>query len=1021
MDTKLNPVILAKLLAFRDRWRMMVLIRGVGGTLAIFGGVLILLALADWLIIMPDHIRWSLSGAMYLAAVIVLIFFCIRPLVRLPGHHEIARRLEAAEPSLREDLLSAVELADTDAGHQWDSPAFRKLLQQDVARRVERVHLPTVLPARRVRGWLFAVLAVSLLAGGLASFGSGRQLMLRALAPMANIDRVSRNKIIIVQPGPQERPAVPEGDSLAVVIRVTGPVLKALPVMELFLPDGKEQKVPFRPAKGSKGESLHASSVAVDTQPVQYRIRAGDAITRKFTALPVPRPHAKLFTKEYRPPAYSGQAVRTEQSKKGALKGLVDTKVNLKIQIDQALKAADLFEVVGNQTNALKLVQANSEDPNEWSQLITLREDGSYTLFLHAKDTGLTNKFIIRHEIIALPDLKPTLILKEPKGQATAKPEDVLAFKAFARDDVGLKSAEHLVKVGTNVWTTNALALPAGTTTNATLAFSWDLLKIDVKPNDHVLTKLAVTDLKGTRVESRPVKLEISSDLFDTKRIAVLKARRQLRQSLTNLATAARDVRNALPATFAQITRDGKDIERREIALKGAASLDGLTSRLTAATQAVDPVMRGSRAGREAASQSLVLRLLGQVEFGHAAALKRHLATLSGTGTGPLMNSHASQVERHVTLINSLCQEMAQTLDRALASDEAVVIVDHLDYLARGQRLMNRLAEQDAASDPKAYERLARRQKGAVAELTVVADVLEALIPRLPAAEATLFKTTLADVKIHREALKQALAAAPGKALLGPARKLEAAVSAQAGALRKPVFTRFAKAAAGRLALARMAAPSADLIFTVRDRLRNHQNARGKLADAKEAKKGEAQAAADAELAEALSTHAWAMAADRLRRRARAEELRPDSDAAFVSDLTRAAQAVDQLRDNHQQGIPAEEVIAVLARVAGAVRKLEAGYGFAEMTAGLQHLAKQERWEKVATDANSLRPGDWAWLLGRLNGTSADLKAAQIAGPAPGLLRDAAKGNATRAVTREMESRKKRPGIFRIEKTVKKP
>lgn len=69
---------------------------------------------------LPEWARWTLSGTAYLAVLVVLWRQCLRQLLHAPDERQLARLIEHAEPGLREDLLSAVELGRT-PGEVFDS------------------------------------------------------------------------------------------------------------------------------------------------------------------------------------------------------------------------------------------------------------------------------------------------------------------------------------------------------------------------------------------------------------------------------------------------------------------------------------------------------------------------------------------------------------------------------------------------------------------------------------------------------------------------------------------------------------------------------------------------------------------------------------------------------------------------------------------------------------------------------------------------------------------------------------
>ncbi len=110
MNSLLDPRIAAKLAVFARRRRRLITIRGVCAGLATLLAGMMIVALLDWSFPLPDWARWALSGVAYAAALGVTWFTSLRVLLRVPDARRLARLIESAEPALREDLLSAVEL-----------------------------------------------------------------------------------------------------------------------------------------------------------------------------------------------------------------------------------------------------------------------------------------------------------------------------------------------------------------------------------------------------------------------------------------------------------------------------------------------------------------------------------------------------------------------------------------------------------------------------------------------------------------------------------------------------------------------------------------------------------------------------------------------------------------------------------------------------------------------------------------------------------------------------------------------
>ena len=204
MSVSLNPVTQQKLDQFERRRRQLVLTRGVCAGLFSFLLLMTLIATADWLWVLPGSARWTMSVAGYLGTGLVVWLTCVRLLVRIPSREELAQFVEITKPELREQLLSAIELCTDDPARMHDSPVFRQLLQDRVGRQMETVDVSTLLPLKLLARWMMASIAIVVLFFLLLSLPGFpfRQLMTRAILPGANLDRVSRVQVTILQPTP---------------------------------------------------------------------------------------------------------------------------------------------------------------------------------------------------------------------------------------------------------------------------------------------------------------------------------------------------------------------------------------------------------------------------------------------------------------------------------------------------------------------------------------------------------------------------------------------------------------------------------------------------------------------------------------------------------------------------------------------------------------------------------------------------------------------------------------------------
>jgi hypothetical protein len=306
--------------------------------LAILLATMLLVALIDWLFVLPDSVRWALSGAAYLAVIFAEWRSCLRLLAHAPDSRRLARLVEHAEPKLREDLLSAVELGDGKGGEVLDSEQFRSLLQSDVAARVEKLDMERLLPTRLVRRALIsaACIVAALVIGFIATGAELGTLLMRALLPMANFARVSAVKVEIIAPNPADR-VVAQGDTEPLVIRLSGRrANKAF--LETFTPSGGRELIQMTPA----GDDRFTSTIQVAREDVQYRVRAGDALTKKYLLRSLARPAVVQFDKTYTFPAYAKMEPRRVTEEHGDLAALEGSEVELRLSTNQKVKTAEL-------------------------------------------------------------------------------------------------------------------------------------------------------------------------------------------------------------------------------------------------------------------------------------------------------------------------------------------------------------------------------------------------------------------------------------------------------------------------------------------------------------------------------------------------------------------------------------------------------------------------------------------------------------------------------------------------------
>ena len=946
----IHPIVLEKLQRFSRQRRRLIVWRGVCGTLALWCATMITVALLDRFGLLPDGLRWSLSLAGDVATGLMFWIGCGRQLTHRPDARELARLVELAAPQLREELLSAVELAEGEQQPHWDSDEFRAALQQATARAVGTMHVEGLLTRKLIVGWIYAVVA----AGGMLLVLLGipglrfRQSFARAIAPAANLARYSSVQISVTAPTPPDQIA-PEGDSLPVTVTVTGADVQQV-MLEIFPHHGPRERTPML----LSAVNQFTAAIQLNQEPVQFRIRAQDAITRKYTLTPRPRPHVVRFQKTYHFPAYAQLPAKTVTEENGDLDALEGTAVELHLDVDQPIKEAALQL----ENKKLPLEPAGT---NRLIAHVPLTGSGIYQVHLVAAQTGFENKYSPQYEIRVRPDLIPFAKIDKPEqDELVLAPDSVVSLAGSAKDDLALARVEQLIQVNRGTWQTVLLAQ----TTNAEIkvARAWDLFELGVHPGDRILTKLVATDRKGQRGESAPVRIQIATAGFDPDRLTALKERQMLDQSIHDFRETADQLDSKTRDARAIVNNPAADLLQKKQTLLAAATAADLAEHKAeeVVRQIKDALPRTTR-DRDAADLALIGTAISRAQREDVDSIKAALTRATehiNTGDDKASKNDLDKILDPLATGSALARVADDTDRQLLAAAEATAASRDLQQLA---------AEQGAAlTDGAQLDRTVRRQSVIVAETKSIEAQLKTLGEQ--AGSAANLARNLAG---NRENLEKALGTEPSvETLKAPAEQLQHSVENAANSLRNTGRDLDQRAEAARKYLQDLTGTAADAVAKI-----------------------------------TAKPDSWQAAAAQLQDRAALDERRPHPDAPFIAAVGKTADAVQALPE-----VASTNAMATAKTIEAALRKLEAGHAIDEQVAALQQLAAQEHWEKPATPADVIdRVNDWKSMQQQLQSLPQQLARAQLPAEANRAVEAVVKSPAAQLVNHEMTQRQATP------------
>ncbi len=989
-----SPVILEKLAVFNRRWRQLILLRGLCGAAATLLGGLTLAALLDWSFVLPDAARAGLSAIIYLSAALVGWLAAGRFLWLSPDTRSLARLVERARPELREDLLSAVELGQSEP--RWDSAQFRARLQENVAGRLRDLHVESLLPRKLIARWLRlagAVVGISFVLALIPGLRFG-ELMLRAAAPLANRDRVASTQVRLV--APQDFIA-PLGDLVPVVVEVTGTRAGKVVLQTFRAGQGVE-----RMAMNRLATNQFTAGIQMAQQPVQFRIRAGDALTRKFTLTSRARPQVVKFEKTFTYPAYTRLASRKLTEETGDLAALTGTEVALELEVDQPIQQGELQIETADSQATVPLTPAGT---NRLSGKITLEAAGTYRVRLVAVETGFENKFSPQYELKPSPDLVPQAELLQPKKDFIAPPDEVVQLQGRAKDDLALANVAQAYRVNNGDWVEIPLAQQPGPET--IVARKWDLLPLKLNPGDRLSTKLVATDLKGNKGESAPLQIIISSPGFDSTRLKALDARRAVQDALALLRQAARDLDKAASEATTKLNR-GEELPLKQALLNLNAKINEVEELAEKALGHLKAALLLARPGREAADLALTGQVLNQLKHDLLAGGRAELQNVGNEPDEKTARTDLRRATQPLHRASDLAAGLEPIFDDLLAAEHADVLVENLNYLAYEQQRVNGRASA-AAEDAQTWTHLARRQSGAAAETRSVEERLQTFIQRLAKPLADRAGKARESLTGSRVALENALAmTSPDKQLASPAAQMQKGIESALAGLLPVERELMLRADKSRLALNKLAGSSFAQLERLRQSVESLDQSARRLEKKQPNPSEPAPAAAQARKTKTLEEqirHRWLAAAGQFKARAELEELRPEADHFFVADLGNAAEALNALRAAYGAEARAGGALEPLQQLEHAFRALEAGHLFTENTSGLRELAGQERWEAQAAVATTARPKDWQWTTNGWKGVAQELRAAGLETEAAARFQEIAASAPARDVDREMMTR----------------
>ncbi len=751
----LAPTTERKLVEFRRRRTALLLWRGFGLTLIVSVVAIVVAIILDaWLL--HSAARWIGAAVVYGATLCTFLWRCVYPATRTYDMSADARRLEQLDPRLRHRLLSAVELSQAAspavtlrhaasaavtlsqaasaavtlseaASAAVDSSAFRKKLQTQVAGLLSALDMQEILPWSLVQV-RFTQACVALVGFLLACFIPGLyfpQRLARVLLPAMDLARVSRISIAIERPNPQSR-VVPCNDIVAITALVSGPRPESLVLetesspgqvlttsMNFLEVDDQHQNTHALWGAHSRFEAL----VTAANAPLRYRALGAGAHTPWYTLTPKERPRVQEFFKQVTPPTYAHARPNVSRDDHGNLSVLQGSQIELRISTNQSTNTQELHWLsTSNDAESLEskpILLQRDAGSNLLVCNFMAEESTSFKVHLQSNETGFTNEFSPTYTLNVLQDLPPSTTWVRPEtAELVASAEQILSMSCSVTDELPLASVETWTRINQSQWQKSSSLSPVPLEMSTdhqrqTIVHDWqlDLASVDLKPGDQLDVKLLALDRRGQSTESSVLEIKISQVSLTTKPQPAELLRREVAQSLDELAekllAAKREIENLNSESSQE--QPGKQLEHaRAKGLQFATELRQDIEKSLERTQHA-----AALAGGAANSQYLV-------DVGNVLVSLKAVATeIERTSTAISLDSVDAQGQE----LSPLQKSLAASSQRATELAKQFQVLTTMDVLTRHSREFSLLAQAERSlissttDQGQTVEQLSRRQQ----------------------------------------------------------------------------------------------------------------------------------------------------------------------------------------------------------------------------------------------------------------------------------------------------------------------
>lgn len=414
----------------RRRWRMKHALRG--GVIVV--GTAITAFLVTALIVQQaGFAAGPVLGARafsYVLILVLLLWFVARPLVRNANDERVAMYLEEHEPSLREIVISALEVEKNPAeagalGRHIVQRAVERCRALDDGRAIDRAEL------KRLGGTFagVAAIALALLLLNTPWLQSGRAALLHPLMP----GRQAEKEMISVEPG---NATIPRGADASIKASLQN--FNAGDA-ELVIRTGADSSFTRIPMLAGKDSATFEAMLFDVADKTEYFIESGGIRSAVYTLDVADIPYVKTLDLDYDFPTYT-HLPSQHVDDGGDIAGPAGTMVTIVAHTTLPAAGGRIMLSDGHS------VEMQLHADGTLSGAIRIDANGLYSIELRTKE-GKRIKGSSEYTIDVLEDHPPTVVFSKPGRDSRQTSVDEVFLEAKADDDYGVAKLELVYSV----------------------------------------------------------------------------------------------------------------------------------------------------------------------------------------------------------------------------------------------------------------------------------------------------------------------------------------------------------------------------------------------------------------------------------------------------------------------------------------------------------------------------------------------------------------------------------------------